>query len=277
MYSNDNKGVILPCQVWNTAGTQADPWAFLLITGHYLPDPGIKATSADNSANSNTVLVCPGIRDTIAYDFATGGAAATAVADGFDRRMSMVVATTPFEPNTSNGAGGACILDMGYAINGSTQANGEPPGAANLPMQGIVLTGGLTAGGVTIFKSHHITDFTRSAETLALMDGFDWNLFNLPKDQNGNTVVATYLIRISGARHGQFKPASPANSGICNALFLDGHAESVNRADLPSSLATDAVDSNGFTVGANQMTGPPTVGGKQEELNNRYIWNTLQQ
>lgn len=45
MYGNDNNGVIIPCIVWaNGAAAQSgnrpnDSWAFLLVSGKYLPDP----------------------------------------------------------------------------------------------------------------------------------------------------------------------------------------------------------------------------------------------
>src|ERR1700722_2253919 len=60
MYSNENKGAILPSVFWN--GAANDPWAMALITGRYLPDPRIKGGQL-GAANPGTVLVCPAIRD----------------------------------------------------------------------------------------------------------------------------------------------------------------------------------------------------------------------
>jgi prepilin-type processing-associated H-X9-DG protein len=56
-------------------------------------------------------------------------------------------------------------------------------------------------------------------------------------------------------------PGKPYTKGICNVLFLDGHAQSVDRAELPSDA----------TNGPNQIIGTGSL-----MLNNKYIWNSMQ-
>lgn len=253
MYSNDNKGTILPCTFWN--GTNNDPWAMALITGRYLPDPRIQGGSR-GAAAPGTVLVCPSIRDSAAIDTTSGLTTTTPGADGYDRRYSTVLAPagTPSPDPAGNGASGAMIVDTGYAVNAATQADGQPAGAANLPMQGIDVNNSTISH--TFFPCHKTTDFHKSAQTVLLMDGTEWNLYN----PNGTA----YLWRVSGARHGNWAGGTSAKAyttGICNVLFLDGHAAPVNRASLPW-------DSN---AGPNQIVGTGT-----QMLNNTYIWNNQQ-
>jgi prepilin-type N-terminal cleavage/methylation domain-containing protein/prepilin-type processing-associated H-X9-DG protein len=259
MYSNDNRGNVMACQAWNA--TTADSWAFLLVSGKYLPDPRIIAPGGgETTATSNSVLVCPSVRDFCVENDLTTGTTNYGL-DGFDRRVSKVILTSA-DPVDSigNGAGGACILDIGYAVNGSTAQGSYPAGSKFVPMQGFPYVPGTTAGG-TYWPTHKTTDFIRSSETIMLLDGMEWNLWNAKA--GSPSVTQSYLYRISGARHGLFKKNSPGTTGTCNVLFLDGHAEGVNRADLPS---------NSGTTGQNQM-----LGTQPQELNNTYIWNSQQQ
>jgi prepilin-type processing-associated H-X9-DG protein len=77
---------------------------------------------------------------------------------------------------------------------------------------------------------HKVTDFRRSADTVLLFDGTEWN----------GMVGAEW--RISGARHGSFNANPPAGllrngynvSGTTNLLFMDGHVENAARAQCPA-------------------------------------------
>ena len=54
--------------------------------------------------------------------------------------------------------------------------------------------------------------------------------YNAPRIPNiRRRAVANYC----GSRHGNWNPNKPYNSGVTNLLFLDGHVEPANRADLP--------------------------------------------
>ena len=265
MYGNDNKFAILPDIFWGnqTVANGNDAWCFALVAGHYLPDPHINGSSTD--ASSNTVLVCPAVRSTMNYNMLTTASDNTQ-ADGFDRRYSTVLlpaagANSPDDLN--NGASGACILDVGYAINGSTGSAfpGNQYHYGALPSQSVSTQPGLTqypmypAGGTV----NRFTQFSKSAQTVLILDGQDWNLWTT--DQSG-----LYFKHFTGARHGNWIGGGPAGqftTGTCNVLFLDGHAEGIPRADLPTRAL----------VGANNQI----LGDKTNMLSNRFIWNYFEQ
>ncbi len=262
MYSNDNKGAILPCVFWS--GGSNDPWPMALITGRYLPDPRIQGGSL-GPANPSTVLVCPAIRDIAVIDTTAGLTTTAAGSDGYDRRYSTVLAPagTPSPDLTSNGENGALIVDCGYAVNGCVNADGEATGCGALPMQGMDVNP--STASHTFFAVHKMTDFRKSSQTVLLMDGTEWNLFV----NSGSGSAASYIWRVTGARHGNWIGGGSKKSyttGICNVLFLDGHAAPANRADLP----WDASQS-GANPGSGQMIGTGT-----QMLNNTYIWNNQQ-
>lgn len=257
MYSNDNGGAIIPTVVWANGTSNADGWYFLLIAGKYIPDPYItNGANVSGPATPNTVLVCPAVRDQqIANDISM--ASGIPSSDGYGRHVSKIVLTSGDDPG--NGANGACIVDIAYGINGVTASNAGVYGitaaqVATLPSQGVNWAGGTAPTN----RGHKITDFTESSQTVMLVDGTDWNLFN------GSTLP--YLYRIDAARHGNWGGLSGTNAystGICNVLFLDGHVSGVLRGDLPGLYnATDAAE---------------ICGGPSSMLNNQYIWNTQQQ
>jgi prepilin-type processing-associated H-X9-DG protein len=189
--------------------------------------------------------------------------------------------------NTSSGQVGV-IVDSSYGINGTVYtgtrpnptvtidplSNGEGSdtavnGGAGGPYTGSgyvldtpggAVTSSFTAEPYTI--PHRVTDFRRSADTVLLFDGTEWN----------GMVSAEW--RISGARHGQFSSNPPGKlmtttggnggltlnlSGTTNLLFLDGHVEGVPRVQCP---ATD-VQWEGYR---GEMV-----------PNTTYIWNIKQQ
>jgi prepilin-type N-terminal cleavage/methylation domain-containing protein/prepilin-type processing-associated H-X9-DG protein len=259
MYSNDNKGTVLPCMVWN--GGVNDPWAMMLVAGRYLPDPRIIGGTL-GAAAPGTVLVCPAVRDVAVIDTTANLGTTTGSTDGYDRRYSLVVEpstlTPPPEP-LGNGASGALIVDCGYAVNGCVNSNGQAAGCAALPMQAFDINNNTSVH--TFFPCHKYTDFHKPSQTVLLMDGTEWNLF-VPTAGNN------YLWRVSGARHGNWISGGTTKSyttGICNILFMDGHAAPANRGDLP----WDATGTVG--PGQNQM-----IGNASYMTSNTYIWNNMQ-
>ena len=261
LYVNDNRGAILPSIAWGKTPTNAvadDAWAFLLVTARYLPDPRIMAPGGGGSqAAGNTVLVCPSIRDQMTFNGVVGGTTAP-TSDGFTRRVSKWLALGVNARD--NGADGAMILDIGYGINGSSDAQQLNPTttAKFLPMQGVEYS--KVAPLRACWPSHKITDFRKSAQTVLVFDGVEWNVFG------GQTAAVPYLWRVSGARHGKWRgPGSGTNAaqafttGTTNVLFLDGHVEGVPRGELPHQPGT----------GASQMMGTTA-----EMLNSKWYWNS---
>jgi prepilin-type N-terminal cleavage/methylation domain-containing protein len=261
MYSNDNRGAIVPGFVWGSAGIY-DEWAFLLVQRGYLPDPHIVSTGNATAAFQDTVLVCPSIWDIVVVDTAANPTAtASWQIDGFERRRSVILMTNT--ESATNGANGACILDIGYAVNCATSTGAVVGGTtvtqlATIPLQGANWVSAASSGQ-TCMPGHKVTDFVNPSKTVILLDGTRYNLFN-----NDNTA---HLTRITGARHGTdfgFSMTSGTtefNHGICNVLCLDGHAESAQRGSLPFD----------GTLGPTQICGATS-----QMLNGDYCWNTQQ-
>ena len=250
-YSIANKGAILPVIFWSATPNAAEPWAFALVAGKYLPDPRIVA--GDALASSNTVLVCPSIRENMIVDEANGSGATLSATDGFERRYSKLflpntLTPTPDQANNGTNSKGACVLDIGYGVNGCTD-NTQAGNARYCPMQACTVNG--TKG---VFPVRRYTDFKRATQTILLFDGSAWNPFN------ASGADATHLWRISGSRHGNWKNSNPFATGTVNILFMDGHAEPVERLDLPAN-ASEAV----------QITGDAT-----QRRNNKYFWTNAQ-
>ncbi|MDB5327407.1 MAG: N-terminal cleavage protein [Phycisphaerales bacterium] len=262
-YSNDSKGAVIPTIFWSATNTD-DSWAFGLIAGRYLPAP--TGNYGDGSAMSNTVLVCPAIRDLMVFRTAVGAFPGvnlvnSAAVDGFSRRPSNWMLTntnSPLPASPANGLNGTLFLDIGYGINGAVDGNTGYAGANNLPAQGIR---GQRASTRTVAPIHRISDFKRSAQTILLFDGYEWN----PMQPKTAPAGGNWLARISGARHGTWHKGpgldTPYITGTTNVLFLDGHVEGVARSDLPSD----------GTAGPMQICGSST-----QALNNRYLWNLVQ-
>jgi prepilin-type N-terminal cleavage/methylation domain-containing protein/prepilin-type processing-associated H-X9-DG protein len=240
-YSIANRGVVMPTVVWQGTGI-AEPWPFLLVSGKYLPDPRVMAGGTE--ASSNTVLVCPSVRYNMIVDEAAGTGATVSSSDGFERRYSRLLLPntlnpTPDQVNNGVNSKGACILDIGYGINGCTD-NTQAGNAQLVPSQAISID---HLKGV--FGIHKYNEYRRSSQTILLFDGTAWNAFN-------------GLWRISGSRHGNWKNNDPYRTGTVNILFMDGHAEPVSRSDLPDTDAT-------------QITGTRT-----QIRNNKYYWTNVQ-
>jgi prepilin-type processing-associated H-X9-DG protein len=278
MYSNDNKGAICPCiingYVPGTAAASYDYWPMLLIAGNYLPDPRIMAANTNEvSAATNSVLVCPAVRDFCTYNDIAGATTVTG-ADGFERHVSVFLMPGQSVGNTStppdplgNGARikggasvpGAMIVDIGYGVNGDTNTTGI--GAAQEPM-GWIYDDPHTP---TLLEEQYgqirrVTQFARSSDTVLLFDGTGWD-------------PANDLSRISGSRHGNWLAGRPTWSGICNVLFLDGHAAPIQRAELPN---TSGILIDNEAVNANDITGQAPLPATNGFAHTKYVWNFLE-
>jgi prepilin-type N-terminal cleavage/methylation domain-containing protein/prepilin-type processing-associated H-X9-DG protein len=275
MYANAYKGAIIPSVVWSSTVTAGgnDSWAFLLVADKFLPDPRLTYAPPNAAAPSNSSLVCPAVRNFMVGDNAGTLATAGTAADGFDQRYSTVVITSrtsslpayfPDDPNNGIAAfnaslRGSCVIDFGYGINGCVNFVGAVDKSwYNVPATAIAYDGQQANCPAT----KKLTAFKRSADTVILYDGSEWNQMN-------TSPLAGPLWRISGGRHGNWNPNKPYNSGTTNLLFLDWHVEPANRADMPQANPTPG--SGTPATGAN-LTGP-----RNEMTSTRYIWNTSQQ
>lgn len=264
-YSQAYNNVVIPCVVWydptatsttspgsnqftNTNGNSGpDFWMHLLIQGKYLPDPNISLNASYTSSTAKTVLVCPAVRDTmigtnlnIPYN--------QSAADGFDRRQSVIVAMkgSPIPVGV--------IVDVGYGINGYVEAaQGAAPYSQN-PVDLVSTAIAYDATNSQYPPTHHLNQFPLSSQTVILYDGSEWN-------------PQVYANRISGGRHGIFNPAKPYDSGTCNLLFLDWHAEAAPRNQLPTPNAGP----NGATP-TQQLCGSLT-----HSRGTKYRWSLDQQ
>jgi prepilin-type N-terminal cleavage/methylation domain-containing protein/prepilin-type processing-associated H-X9-DG protein len=284
MYSNDNKGVVLPSFVWGgPGGGYSDAWAFLLINGHYLPDPRIQGGSI-GPGNSNSVFMCPAVRDLPAADSTVSPAYSTSASvgtvDGYYRTYSTVLlpntlTPTPDPKTNSPAALGACIVDIGYGINGATDGNSFGNTPQYLPMQGVSFAtpAEITSNGHSYFPTPKVTQFRKASQTVMMFDGSQWNVFY---------TQTAHLWRISGSRHGNWRhggvnPNSGTgnyydfSSGTCNVLFLDGHAASVSRAQLPCEPESGGI-SQQMVGSASQLVDSKA----SPNATNAIIWNLQQ-
>jgi prepilin-type N-terminal cleavage/methylation domain-containing protein/prepilin-type processing-associated H-X9-DG protein len=227
MYSNDNRGVIVPTIIWD-ASRKDDSWAILLVANKYLPDPNLTVNS---SPDSSSILVCPEVRDTLVTTNIASLQASqnTAATDGYERRQSYHIKA-------------GLIVDYGYCINGSTFLARDA--AANNPVFDLPSTSICTNPADPGPPLRKMSSIRKPSEMVILYDGFAWNPQNNPA-------------RLTGARHGKFDPNRPFDTGATNLLFLDGHADTAQRADLPMNAAQ-------FTGDATQMR------------NRNYLFNVKQ-
>ena len=227
MYSSQFKGTVLPTIVWGPSGKD-DSWAILLVAMKYIEDPQI-APSSEPTANS--ILVCPEARSAlVGATPELGLTAAAGAVDGYERRQSYHV-----QPGL--------IVDYTYGINGSTYKKSEIAGTD--PQMMLASSSISNDPAYPCWPLKKLTQIKNSTDMVLLWDGVAWN--------PGNN-----LTRISGGRHGTFNVAKPLDTGITNLLFLDGHAESAQRADLPSTAAH-------------------ITGNRSQMRSQRYVFNLMQQ
>jgi prepilin-type processing-associated H-X9-DG protein len=218
------------------------------------------------------VLICPAVRDSMTGTNFTGLPTSSAI-DGYDRRFSTIILPSTLNPkpdDINNGANGACIVDFGYGINGCVNPDigksygGQSAVAASwytVPSTAIAVD---TAGCANFPPVKRLTQFKRSAETVLMFDGSEWN------GMRGPLGAPNPLFRITGARHGRWDRSKPYASGITNLLFLDGHVEGANRSDLPQYNGANATP-------VTPSTGQQYTGDRTQMISPKYIWNMTQQ
>jgi prepilin-type N-terminal cleavage/methylation domain-containing protein/prepilin-type processing-associated H-X9-DG protein len=245
MYELNSNNDVIPGIIWKNG--EADNWAELLVSLRYLTTPVIAANTAPQTVPGN-VLVCPAVTDLL-----IGGDTnipnmpqnPTAV-DGFERRDSYFL-----QPGL--------VVDIGYGINADANTiNGSStaPGAFYFNVPSLPIS--YDAPGGPDYSScpqeHKLNQFPAASNTVLLFDGRAWNLTVHPE-------------RISGGRHGNYIAGdTQMKTGTVNLLFMDGHAASAPRNQLPNT------DTGGY------ITGPLVpAGGSIPPSNNAYRWNILQQ
>jgi len=221
MYSNDNRGAILPSIIWGLEGTtlRDDSWAHLLVVGRYLPDPNIDPNAVSAAPGS---LVCPEVAELLIASNIPGQVGNASAVDGYERRRSYF--TQP-----------GLVIDYAYGINGATYRLQENPPANQLTAPSTSISYDPARPCPPLKK---MSSIRRSAEMVLMYDGIAWNPFNQPN-------------RLSGGRHGKFDVNRRFDTGTTNLLFLDGHVVSMDRAALP-------MNANQFVGTAAQMRTPGT-------------------
>ena len=209
-YAISSKGAIVPPIIW---GPKDDSWAHLLVAGKYVTHPLVKPTDAPNSTGS--VMVCPVASDVLVDTNIPGLTKVAGATDGFERRQSNHI-----QPGL--------IVDYGYGINGSVHtisgpsAVGRTNTAVTRPIALSITTNRSAIGDYP--GPRMMSSVKQNSQVALIFDGVAWNPWNNP------------AARVTGARHGNFDPKRPLDTGITNVLFLDGHAESVQRKQLPSKI-----------------------------------------
>jgi prepilin-type processing-associated H-X9-DG protein len=207
-YSFDHRGHFLPSVIWKDVENEpVDFWPHLLQSKKYLPRQDIKNISSPIAFNS--VFVCPSTVELTQQN---------SMIDGVRRAQSKVVQPV----NLANPV--PFIVDFSYGINGTSYANS---GANALyPCTSI------SYGTLACPQLKKQTKAKKAAEVVFMFDGKEWNVWN--ESTNGANIIST---RIAGWRHGQWRADKPDSSGRVNVSFMDGHVETVPRAELPNVKA----------------------------------------
>jgi prepilin-type N-terminal cleavage/methylation domain-containing protein/prepilin-type processing-associated H-X9-DG protein len=215
-YSIDNKNCFLPSVIWRDAENSAvDYWPHLLIYKKYLPAQQIYGASGVGPIAFDSVLVCPSVQSEFTV--------ANSLTDGVRREKSVLLAPLTF----ANPAG--LWVDWSYGINGTTYFANNPA-AALYPCTSISLNPPTTGNQPVPLRKR--TKGRNSSELVFLFDGKEWNVWNSSAD--GPRIIRT---RIAGWRHGEWLPNKPDTSGRTNVLFMDGHAATFPREQLPDEYA----------------------------------------
>jgi prepilin-type N-terminal cleavage/methylation domain-containing protein len=210
LYAHQYDDSLVPSIYWKGAAINQkndDSWAIVLVATQCVPNPHI---SANSSPYASGIFVCPEVAEMMSTTNIPGLATFGINVDGFDRRQS-------------NWMRPGLIVDSAYCINGSVDAPAPAPIEIYMP------TSGILTGPPVKSNLRRLSAIPHPADMIILLDGQEWNPQNPSKLSS-----LTGAFRISGARHGVFDPNNPFNTGMTNVLCLDGHAESVNRADLPA-------------------------------------------
>jgi prepilin-type N-terminal cleavage/methylation domain-containing protein/prepilin-type processing-associated H-X9-DG protein len=212
MYTADQRGVMLPVYVLeldptNVATPQATYWPFLLVRGKYLPQLKNEAAVADRTID-RSIFVCPAAPIVNEVAAPIINYPAVAGRDGIARYRWAESTTAVYR------------MDNTYAMNAgdnlSTDTLASPSGRYSLLSPG-------RATGIGRNAPNRITQVNKSSDTVLIADGNAYKFF-------------THPFRISAGRHGgNFQPTRAWETGKVNCLFVDGHAETVDRSRMPRS------------------------------------------
>lgn len=208
MYSTANKGVVLPTLVWTSGGPEY--WPNLLIASKLLPkqsearDPTI---TTNPTSGLTSVFLCPTVQDVASENSALDGAK--------PNRSPLLLSDVETWTYNSYGINGTSFVVGGNGADTERQVNSFPASSISFdPAQ-------------RCYPLKKASKIRRSSQVAMLFDGKEWNIWASPSFQDA------IVSRLSGQRHGKWDPKKPDKSGRTNVLFLDGHAASYARADLP--------------------------------------------
>lgn len=215
LYSNQNKGCVLPSVIWRT-GSNPDFWPELLIAARVLPgQSGMSAVAGNGSESSftNSIFVCPSAAP-VAYQ--------DSVNDGSRINLSNILLTS--KPTYTK---------WSYGINGTSHR--APPAEGYTSSSARIALYPSTAIAVDNTPTHplkKLAKIRRASEMAMIFDGREWNIWASPTIAPPEKAI---ISRLSGQRHGKWDPKRPDRTGSTNILFYDGHATSVDRASLPNA------------------------------------------
>jgi prepilin-type N-terminal cleavage/methylation domain-containing protein/prepilin-type processing-associated H-X9-DG protein len=202
MYSNDNKGYVVPAGYRNPDASTKESWATILVNGKYLPVPNpTPVTPTEIVPPQSSVFWCPnGLWDYNWLSVPTGLSPSS--------RTDFKGAYSYRVQSAQTGV----IIDTWYGINAA------PSGFSDAN----TLAGEKSVPGQRIPKDHSSTDntlprlssFKRSSEVVFLYDGYYMNQGTSPNRVN--------------ARHNK--------NTMTNILFLDGHAAGVHTKSIAPSF-----------------------------------------
>jgi prepilin-type processing-associated H-X9-DG protein len=210
MYSQANKGSILPSVIWKDAPTNeaiVDYWPTLLIAAKYLP-----AQNADGNVSNpgalSSVLICPSANDVVNENSPFDG-------------------SKPDDPDIVLSDTGKWTYSS-YGIN----ATSYPKNGATQSLVDMFPSSAVSFGTEACYPVKKVSKIRRSSEVAFIFDGKEQNYWssNAPGLPSPNHIIVS---RLSGQRHGKWKSEKPDTSGRTNVLFLDGHASTIDRANLP--------------------------------------------
>jgi prepilin-type N-terminal cleavage/methylation domain-containing protein/prepilin-type processing-associated H-X9-DG protein len=213
IYSNMNKGVVLPTIIWGNPASgysgNDDSWAHLLVISGLVTPPVVNDPTSIEAEES--VLVCPEVRalriaSNVTVPVVVAGEGSSTSTDGYERRQSKHL-----QPGL--------IVDYGYGINGSTQPDGN---VGNVVPSTSIAVGGFAFKAPPLKK---VSSIRRNSDMVIMYDGVAWNPWGARE-------------RCAGSRHGKFDGTTTTSrfrTGKTNVLFLDGHVITADRASLPET------------------------------------------
>jgi prepilin-type N-terminal cleavage/methylation domain-containing protein/prepilin-type processing-associated H-X9-DG protein len=235
-YSNDYKGYIIPMGYDNKTAAadgagKVDWWPNLLVYGKYVPRTKLTGTSNQDTSGSN-VFYCPsGVRDGV---FSQSASSPTSTSDIVGLR-----ATRSFPSNHLTGGGDAAkglTVESWYSINGVDESMNGLTLVSQIKAPTYALHGGdhAIAAGVTVAPNPvfnllpKISSIKQSDRTVLVYDGAYGNL-----RVNAYRIQARHGRRIEDPQERRIRDRRVMVFEQTNLLFVDGHAETALRRDIP--------------------------------------------